>query len=66
MEKLLLSTKDIMDVTGYCRTTVCELLRTHQLDVVRNGRSVRVPRASLEEWIQRKLAATEKQPEPGG
>lgn len=62
MEKLLLSVKDIQDLTGYGRTSVYELLRTNQLDVIRKGRSVRVPRASLDEWIQRQLAVKEIQP----
>ena len=56
MEKLLLTCKDVMELTGYGRTSIYELLRTGELQVVRKGRSVRVPRASLDEWIEKQLA----------
>ena len=56
MEKLLLTVKDVMETTGFGRTSVYELLRTGELQIVRKGRSVRVPRASLDEWIVRQLA----------
>ena len=56
MEKLLLTVKDVMETTGFGRTSVYELLRTGELQIVRKGRSVRVPRASLDEWIKRQMA----------
>ena len=56
MEKLLLTVKDVLETTGFGRTSVYELLRTGELQIVRKGRSVRVPRASLDEWIKRQMA----------
>lgn len=55
MEKLLLTYRDVGEITGYCRTTISEMVRTGQLETVRNGRSVRIPRSSLDDWIKRQL-----------
>ena len=51
---LLLRISDVTAETGYGRTTVYALVASGELPVVRCGRALRVPRAALEAWIERK------------
>jgi excisionase family DNA binding protein len=51
LEPLLLKAVDVARLLGLSRSTVFTLLAAHDLPVVRIGRSVRVPRAELERWI---------------
>ncbi len=51
MEPLLLRTDDVARALGLGRSTVFALMAAGELPVVRIGRSVRVPRAALERWI---------------
>jgi len=47
----LLTVKDVMRELNLGRTKVYELIKTEGLPVVRFGRAVRVPMASLQQWI---------------
>ncbi len=51
MEPLLLKAGDIAKLLGLGRSKVFAMLAVGALPVIRIGRSVRVPRAALEEWI---------------
>ena len=48
---LLLTIKEVQDVTRLGRTKVYELMRDGQLPVVRIGRAIRVRREALEQWL---------------
>jgi excisionase family DNA binding protein len=49
---LLLRPVEAAKVLGISRSKVFELLAGRELPSVRIGRSTRIPRAQLEEWIQ--------------
>ena len=51
MEPLLLKAGDVAKLLGLGRSKVFGMLAVGELPVVRIGRSVRVPRAALEDWI---------------
>jgi len=51
MEPLLLKAGDVAKLLGLGRSTVFAMLGVGELPVIRIGRSVRVPRAALEDWI---------------
>jgi excisionase family DNA binding protein len=51
MEPLLLKAGDVAKLLGLGRSKVFAMLALGELPVIRMGRSVRVPRASLERWI---------------
>jgi excisionase family DNA binding protein len=51
MEPLLLKAGDAAKLLGLGRSKVFEMLAVGKLPVIRIGRSVRVPRAALEDWI---------------
>lgn len=51
MGPLLLTAGEVARLLGLGRSTVFALLAAGDLPVVRIGRSVRVPRAALERWI---------------
>jgi excisionase family DNA binding protein len=51
MEPLLLRAGDVAKLLGLGRSKVFAMLAAGELPVVRIGRSVRVPRAALERWI---------------
>lgn len=55
MEPLLLRITEVATTLGLGRTKVCALVRTGELPVVRIGRSVRVPREALQDWIWQHL-----------
>lgn len=47
----LMRVEEAADVLQIGRTKVYELMARHELPVVRIGRSVRIPRRRLQEWI---------------
>jgi excisionase family DNA binding protein len=51
MEPLLLRAGEVAKLLGLGRSTVFAMLAAGELPVVRIGRSVRVPRAALERWV---------------
>ena len=51
MEPLLLKAEDVAKLLGLGRSKVFAMLAIGELPVIRIGRSVRVPRAALEDWI---------------
>jgi excisionase family DNA binding protein len=51
MEPLLLKAGKVAEVLGLGRSKVFAMLAVGELPVIRIGRSVRVPRAALEDWI---------------
>jgi excisionase family DNA binding protein len=48
------SVKDLMALTGLGRTKCYELVASGELEAIKAGRSVRVSRASFEEWTRRR------------
>ena len=51
MEPLLLKAGDVAKLLGLGRSKVFAMLAVAELPVIRIGRSVRVPRTALENWI---------------
>lgn len=51
MEPLLLKAGEVAKLLGWGRSKVFAMLAIGELPVIRIGRSVRVPRAALEDWI---------------
>ena len=51
MEPLLLKAGEVAKLLGLGRSKVFAMLAVGELPVIRIGRSVRVPRAALEDWI---------------
>ena len=51
MEKLLLKPSEVGQVLGIGRSLVYGLIAQGVIPSVRLGRTIRVPRASLEKWI---------------
>ncbi len=51
MEPLLLKAGEVANLLGFGRSKVFAMLAVGELPVIRVGRSVRVPRAALEDWI---------------
>lgn len=54
-EKMLLRASELVDALGVSRAKVYEMIASGELPSVRIGRSVRVPAASLERWIEVRL-----------
>ncbi len=52
MDQLLLRAEQVARALGLGRSKTYELMAAGQLPVVRIGRSVRVPREALEEWVR--------------
>jgi excisionase family DNA binding protein len=52
MEPMLLRADQVARALGLGRSKVYELMQSGELPVVRIGRSVRVSRTSLEEWVR--------------
>ena len=59
IEALLLRAADVAAILDLGRSKVYEMMKKGELPVVRIGRSVRVPRSALTEWI----ASQTKQPQ---
>jgi excisionase family DNA binding protein len=55
-ESLLLRAEEVARLLSIGRTKVYELIGRGELPVVRIGRSVRIPRRALEEWIRERAA----------
>ena len=51
-EALLLTLPQTQRATGLGRTTLYQLIREGRLKAVHIGRSIRVPRASLEQFVE--------------
>jgi excisionase family DNA binding protein len=51
-DPLLLTIADVVRATHYSERFVRQLISDRRLAVVRVGRTVRVPRAWLEEWVE--------------
>jgi excisionase family DNA binding protein len=52
MEQLLMRAAEVARALGIGRSKTYELIATGQLPVVRVGRSVRVPGAALQRWVE--------------
>jgi len=50
---MLMRAGEVSEALGVARATAYALMASGELPIVRIGRSVRVPRAGLEEWIRR-------------
>jgi len=50
----LLRAEEVALVLGVGRSKVFEMLRAGELPVIRLGRSVRIPRRALDEWIEQR------------
>jgi excisionase family DNA binding protein len=55
MEPLLLKAGEVAKLLGLGRSKVFAMLAVGELPVIRIGRSVRVPRAALEDWIAERM-----------
>jgi len=51
-DRLLLNATEVARLLGLGRSTIFSLLAAGELPAIRIGRSVRVPRAALERWIE--------------
>ena len=50
---LVLKVEDLMQILSIGRNTAYELVRSGQISSIRIGRIYRIPRASLEEYLQK-------------
>ena len=50
---LVLKVEELMSILSIGRNTVYELVRSGQISSIRIGRIYRIPRASLEEYLQK-------------
>ncbi|MDQ6947320.1 MAG: helix-turn-helix domain-containing protein [Actinomycetota bacterium] len=60
IEPLLLRITEVATTLGLGRTKVFALVRSGELPVVRIGRSVRVPRAALQDWVWQHLEGADE------
>lgn len=54
IDRELLRAEEVARVLGIGRSKVFEMLRAGELPVIRLGRSVRIPRRALAEWIEQR------------
>ncbi len=54
---LLLRAEEVAKLLGLSRSMVFQMLASGELPVVRFGRSVRVPREALDEWIKERTTS---------
>jgi len=54
-ERLLLRVEEAATLLGVGRTTVYAMVSAQKLPVVRIGRSVRIPRETLEQWVRDRI-----------
>ena len=52
MDQLLMRAEEVAQALKLGRSKVYEMMQSGELPVVRIGRSVRVARAALEEWVR--------------
>jgi excisionase family DNA binding protein len=57
---MLLRAEEVALQLGLGRTKVFEMLAAGELPVVRIGRNVRVPRRSLEQWVDAQTLAPDR------
>lgn len=55
--RLLLTVVEAAQVLGIGRSTMYELIRTRQVEVVHLGRCARIPTTALEEFVERLRAS---------
>ena len=55
MDRALLTPTEVTQILGIGRSKVYELLACGELPAVRIGRCIRVPKASLEDWIKARV-----------
>lgn len=53
LAKRLLTVKETSEILGVSRSTVYELIASDDLEVVRIGRSLRVPTAAVDDFVDR-------------
>ena len=58
VEKLLLKAAEVSVTLGLSRTKTYALMASGELPTLRIGRSIRVPRAALQKWIEQQTAST--------
>lgn len=56
MERLLLTVPQVMAELGFSRWRVYDLIRSRELVSVKVGRSRRIPRAAVEEFVSRLIS----------
>jgi excisionase family DNA binding protein len=56
VERLLLTVPQVMSELGFSRWRVYELIRTRELASVKVGRSRRIPRVAVEEFVGRLIS----------
>lgn len=59
---LVLKVEELMSILSIGRNTAYELVRSGQISSIRIGRIYRIPRASLEEYLQKMSELVVKQP----
>ena len=59
MERLLLKVEEAAERLSMGRSKAYELVQSGELPVIHVGRSVRIPVAALERWVERKAAEAE-------
>jgi excisionase family DNA binding protein len=59
-ETLLLDSREVSRLLGIGRTKAFEMMARAEIPVVRIGRSVRVPRAALADWISIRTAPIDR------
>ena len=57
---LVLTMKDIKDITGLSKPKVYELAHMHGFPMVRFGRAIRVPRDAFLAWLDRQAGVGEE------
>ena len=62
--RLLLTIRETADALGLGRSTVYELITAGELEVVRIGRSARIPVATVEQFVQRHRSQRTSAPAP--
>lgn len=60
MDSLLLKVEDVQKTANLGRSKVYELIASGELQSIRVGRAIRVPRQSLESWIEKQLQTVER------
>lgn len=58
-EKLLLRAEEAAELLGVGRTKVYELIGRGEMPVVRIGRCLRIPRRTLDQWINDQVVGLE-------
>lgn len=59
MEKILLKPTEAAETLGIGRTRVYEMLACGELPSIRIGRSIRVPVAALQKWVEERHGSAE-------